>query len=84
MCDSSRAVTSSALANLHTCFLGRCGEESKGRPAPLAFPEHNLVQAAEKTAGALHLGVFADASPGHCALGWVTEMELWFISSAPG
>lgn len=33
-----------------------------GRPALLAFPEQNLVQAMGKPAGALHLGGSVDAS----------------------
>ena len=50
------------------------------RPAPTAFPEQNLVQLGGKSAGALHLGIFVDASLGHSALSRVTGVELQFLS----
>lgn len=55
-----------------------------GRPALLAFPEQNLVQAMGKPAGALHLVGLWMPVLRHGALGWITEMELWLISSSPG
>lgn len=61
------------LTNVHTCCWGRYGEKSTGRPALLALPKQNLVQAIGKPAGALHLGTSVDASPGTLCPG----MDSW-------
>lgn len=37
---------------------------STSRPVLPASPEQNVVQAMGKPAGALHLGIFVDSSPG--------------------